>query len=81
MNHNHITRDIKRKGECPGCDEYHNRKIKRKVAEKRVKRVLNNLKMAIDSNDFAFENNLVEYHAHNQKELKEAYKLIKDLSK
>lgn len=30
-NHNHITRDIKRKGECPGCDEYHNRKEDRKV--------------------------------------------------
>lgn len=21
--HNHMTRDIKPKGECPGCDEYH----------------------------------------------------------
>lgn len=25
--HNHITRDIKPLGQCPGCDEYHNRNI------------------------------------------------------
>lgn len=22
MTHNHITRDIKRPGDCPGCDQY-----------------------------------------------------------
>jgi hypothetical protein len=25
MNHNHMTRDIKKPGVCPGCDEYHAR--------------------------------------------------------
>lgn len=23
MSHNHVTRDIKPKGQCPACDEYH----------------------------------------------------------
>lgn len=23
--HNHVTRDIKPPGQCPGCDDYHNR--------------------------------------------------------
>lgn len=25
MRHNHVTRDIKSEGECPGCDEYHDK--------------------------------------------------------
>jgi len=27
--HNHITRDIKKPGKCPACDEYHARRAKR----------------------------------------------------
>lgn len=23
VDHNHLTRDIKARGKCPGCDEYH----------------------------------------------------------
>lgn len=29
--HNHITRDIKPKGECPSCDEYHRNKLLRNL--------------------------------------------------
>lgn len=25
IRHNHMTRDIKNRGECPACDEYHDR--------------------------------------------------------
>lgn len=30
--HNHITRDIKKRGECPGCDLYHQNEDKRRAA-------------------------------------------------
>jgi hypothetical protein len=25
VSHNHVTRDIKPEGKCPGCDDYHER--------------------------------------------------------
>lgn len=31
--HNHITRDIKPLGECPSCDEYHDKHIPKKYLE------------------------------------------------
>ena len=33
MNHNHITRDIKPKGQCPACDEYHNKRSPKKLTK------------------------------------------------
>lgn len=31
VKHNHITRDIKPLGQCPGCDEYHDRHIPKAI--------------------------------------------------
>ena len=34
MNHNHVTRDIKPPGVCPGCDEHHARHVAEKDAHR-----------------------------------------------
>ena len=48
--HNHVTRDIKPLGQCPGCDDYHNsklRKIRVEAAEEYFNNDFNNWKRAI----------------------------------
>lgn len=31
--HNHITRDVRPRGSCPGCDEYHDAQLEKAWAE------------------------------------------------
>jgi hypothetical protein len=53
--HNHITRDIKPEGQCPACDDYHDRRKPQPLTSLDQLKVGTMLKVVSDDKEYSFD--------------------------